>query len=383
MISIINSIDSRLIKYLIGLSPEYDEIIRTIPQDKIMSRMSPIDKLEYMATFYNHLPKQGSDEWLNARRVSIGGSEVATVLGNNPYQDINDFYRQKLGMKKFNGNLFTRWGTHFEDITVLYIEQRYNTKVFNFGSIEGLTYNGRVVQAYSPDGLCVIDNNIVLLEIKSPYSRIPTGSIPSHYIDQIQTGLYTINDASYGLFCDAVYRKCNVETLNFTNEYDAEYHKSNKEFGTPICVGYSIFWEYGSTEDVKHQIRTLHESNPKYYSDLLFLPKDAYSIYTIQTLSKLHNIELPSKWCYVASNNMVNIRSKKINRMYLSNDNIIDNLVADIHTCIKRGKVILDFVPWKMFHISETKVERQDDYMAGIRERLIDVHKTLCYLAND
>ena len=45
-------------------------------------------KLQILQQFLNkhkYLPIQGSHEWLNSRKYSIGGSEISTILGLNPY----------------------------------------------------------------------------------------------------------------------------------------------------------------------------------------------------------------------------------------------------------------------------------------------------------
>lgn len=38
-----------------------------------------------------HLPEQGSEQWLRNRKFTIGGSEMSTITGDNPYK--NPHYR--------------------------------------------------------------------------------------------------------------------------------------------------------------------------------------------------------------------------------------------------------------------------------------------------
>ena len=46
------------------------------------------EKLKNLHNFLNkhkYLPVQGSQEWLRSRTETIGGSEISTILGLNPY----------------------------------------------------------------------------------------------------------------------------------------------------------------------------------------------------------------------------------------------------------------------------------------------------------
>ena len=80
------------------------------------------------------LPKQGSKEWLDSRLDTIGGSEISTIIGLNPYQNIKKLIMQKLGITKFVksaplwfGNILAGYG--------LFSENRYEAKInlMNFG----------------------------------------------------------------------------------------------------------------------------------------------------------------------------------------------------------------------------------------------------------
>ncbi len=61
----------------------------------------------------------GSDEWLGERPKGIGASEVATVIGANPYQTAVDLWRTKMGMDPgFTGNYASRRGQHLESFVI-------------------------------------------------------------------------------------------------------------------------------------------------------------------------------------------------------------------------------------------------------------------------
>ena len=58
----------------------------------------------------------GSQEWLDARQQGIGGSDIATLLGHNPYATPLQLWRIKMGMETdpFTGNYATKRGQHME-----------------------------------------------------------------------------------------------------------------------------------------------------------------------------------------------------------------------------------------------------------------------------
>lgn len=179
-------------------------------------------------------PAQKSKEWYAIKATTIGGSEVATVLGLNPYRTRTALIAEKLNMcRKFYGNLYTRWGNLFEHITKNYTEVVFGIdEIHETGSIPGVIER----QRYSPDGLGIVrllcaddtyDYFVVLFEFKSPFSSIPNNTIPSHYMPQVQTGLLSIPIADIGIFVNNCYRKCALQDLTFNDTYDFKFHKSD------------------------------------------------------------------------------------------------------------------------------------------------------------
>lgn len=63
------------------------------------------------------IKSKNREEWLvNRNKITIGGSELASILGLNKYQSPLSVYRQKMGIDpKFEGNDATRRGLYFED----------------------------------------------------------------------------------------------------------------------------------------------------------------------------------------------------------------------------------------------------------------------------
>lgn len=205
-----------------------------------------IDKLNELRIFceiHADKPKQGTKKWKEERNntnkeVTVGGSEMSTVLGENKYNNIDKLIQTKLGLLTFSGNDATRWGNFFEPVGQLLIEKLFDCVLYETGSLPGSIPN----TSYSPDGFSVIyadkiqkliiEKNIeqhtlpfdkagtILFEIKSPYSRIPTNYIPDEYKAQPQSGLAYFKFIDIAYFINIVFRACTLKQftgLGFVN----------------------------------------------------------------------------------------------------------------------------------------------------------------------
>jgi hypothetical protein len=226
-------------------------------------------QLRVFLDYYRYLPKQGSDEW-RKNRQAIGGSEIGTLMGINPYQKLRDLIANKAGLRSFSGNISTRWGNLFEDVLFGMLSNLLGTDLYETGSIPGLRdRNGRVLTHYSPDRLgCVkevslmsimnqfnteIDvvneeilalgesSYITLFEGKCPLSRVPNDKIPEHYIMQPKVGACTIPIVEQMVFADAMYRKCAIEDIGFSKSYDTNFH-ADSDFEYVSTCGFIGFY---------------------------------------------------------------------------------------------------------------------------------------------
>lgn len=60
-------------------------------------------------------PAYGSPEWVEWRRGGLGASELAAVMGLDPYRSEHDVWEEKTGLRPgFAGNAKTRWGHRME-----------------------------------------------------------------------------------------------------------------------------------------------------------------------------------------------------------------------------------------------------------------------------
>lgn len=104
------------------------------------------------------------EEWLALRRQSIGGSEVSSIVGLNPYGSAFTLWLERTGRKApFEGNLRTRIGSALEDTVARLFEETSGIKVQRTNFI---WYNSDFPHMHaSPDRLAV--SGKIGLEIKT------------------------------------------------------------------------------------------------------------------------------------------------------------------------------------------------------------------------
>ena len=74
-----------------------------------------------------------NDTWLETRKLGVGGSDVASILGENKYNCAVDVYESKVNGKKFEGNRFTHWGHMLEEVVAKEFDNKHNDlKVFEY-----------------------------------------------------------------------------------------------------------------------------------------------------------------------------------------------------------------------------------------------------------
>ncbi len=202
------------------------------------------ETLKLYSEFYKELPKQGSSEWLNNRK--IGGSMAASILLKEAkYGNKQTAALDLLGLNDFKGSLVTYWGTLFEEVAKKYLLSYIMLNIYEFGSIPGFEN----YTSYSPDGIFIANQNLIdefmldsklinqimLLEIKCPQSR-EIGEIPAHYIPQMQLGMATIGITNYTLFSEFVFRICSINDFNFSTSCKSIKTKSINS--KPFVIGF-------------------------------------------------------------------------------------------------------------------------------------------------
>tara|TARA_B110000908_G_C10259965_1_gene458451 strand:+ start:2518 stop:3672 length:1155 start_codon:yes stop_codon:yes gene_type:complete len=248
-------------------------------------------------------PTQLSKEWLAIRekgtrkRGRVGGSDLASLIGANPYQSRKELMKIKMGhKKKVFGNQFPLlFGSIFEEVAVNSFEKIFKTKVFA-KNISILDPQGFTYMIFSPDGLCALpikDGEIcldydedeynkitefvpVLIEVKCPSTRplVKNDVAPPQYVPQIQGGMLAIDIAHAGLFIDNQIRVCSYQQLFTSHEHNNQtaysiHLKSSKvnEDIDPIHIGAILV--YGALPDsINKQYLRVEEIGEKKVYDL-------------------------------------------------------------------------------------------------------------------
>ena len=144
-------------------------------------------------------PEQRSKEWFDFRYSMITASDIATALGENPYEPPEGLIIKKCDPNfPFQDNKFCHHGKKYEPTATMIYEHIYNIKVTEFGCLKHPKLN---CLGASPDGIAsksTLDNKFSpmlgrMLEIKCPLSReiktkgLIDGDIcPHYYFCQVQ-----------------------------------------------------------------------------------------------------------------------------------------------------------------------------------------------------
>lgn len=270
-------------------------------------------KINYYNKKFQDLKEQGSNEWLEGRKYSFGGSEIGVVLGlNKKYETFEELINNKIN-KLNKVEDATIWGSLFELVSKKFICKKYGY-IFNYGSVPHPYYP----VAYSPDGIILTEDekDIVLLEIKNPFMR-SVDKIPEHYKYQVQTGMNIFN-VRHCLFAQFRFRRCPLKTFPDSDIYDRKYHKEYRKRcpdKLPIAFGY-LYW----------------------------------------------NID-----CELLDLSQFDVMSDHINK----NDK--HEIIINIKRKFKKGKVLM----WKLFEIKYDIIEKDKDFLKNYEEELWDKYKIL------
>jgi hypothetical protein len=216
-------------------------------------RSLKIAAIEQCAAQYGSLPKQGTEEWKRLRMGGFGGSELASLMGDNPYSSLKELIASKVGLLEFNGNLATRWGNMFENITEILVRTLFDAKLWELSSVPGFCDHHR----FSPDGLGVMQVKChgvvagkqyttlewlaVLLEYKAPFSSIPKGIIPKHYLAQVMGGMCNFPFVDAALFVNNTYKVCKRADFAFNGAYNRHIHVKDIGKHNPLAAGVILF----------------------------------------------------------------------------------------------------------------------------------------------
>lgn len=308
---------------------------------------------------------QHSDQWLEIRKYTVGGSSISTILGLNPYESMVSLVRKRLGWDKFADNISPQWGNLFEDVIKRVVEYQKNTLVLG----EDLYIDGgerRPYTSYSPDGIAVINDEIVLLEFKCPYSRIPDGKVPKYYVPQVLMGLDLMQLPTRGLFVEAVFRRCAWENLGYNSVYDTTLVPESS--GTlPLAFGILGFYATGEhVSELPAVIAAFNyfgelgdNTNGYMVNDLGTTPLALFStLMQAVDSGKIHAYY--GKILHTIGDNPIDVQ----NQVQLMHDELDAYMAFCENKASESGSLInIGMLPWKMFRIDYNYINPIADYV--------------------
>ena len=135
--------------------------------------------------------EQGSKSWLEWRNKGIGSSDIATILGVNPYNSVEDLWLEKTGQKPppdLSNNFAVKRGTALEPIARNLINDRLSMH-YDPATFEHPEYK---FMRYSSDGYERDANEIIEIKCMGPknHNKVLTEKrVIDYYMPQCMWGL--------------------------------------------------------------------------------------------------------------------------------------------------------------------------------------------------
>lgn len=167
------------------------------------------------------------EEWLQHRQSGIGSSEVATILGLNPWETPYQLWRRKKGLDAPKEETFAmRAGHYLEDAVSLFWHDETGRDIIKRSAGDWLIRNTE--QPYlqvSPDrtywlaGQPHNDRNKGILECKTTQMKIDADDLPKHWFCQIQyqLGVAEYEQGSLAWLCSG--REFGYKDVTFVSDF--------------------------------------------------------------------------------------------------------------------------------------------------------------------
>ena len=137
------------------------------------------------------------EEWLAARNEGIGASEVASVLGLNPWETPYQLWRKKRGIDKPQGeNFFMKAGHYLEDAVARFYADESGREIIKSSATDFMFIDkDKPFLRVSPDRTFWLpdvarnDDNKGILECKTTQRPVDPDDLPKHWFCQVQMNL--------------------------------------------------------------------------------------------------------------------------------------------------------------------------------------------------
>jgi putative phage-type endonuclease len=162
----------------------------------------------------------GSQEWHDLRAQGIGGSEVGTICGLNPWESPFSLWAKKLGKVETDkvGSEAMEWGRRLESVILEKFTEEHPDLVVH-GSPGTYHNENRPWQIANPDGIYERNGELGIIEIKTArYEDDWSVGVPEYYRTQVLWYLQTFGFSHayvVALFSGSKYREFEVLADDF------------------------------------------------------------------------------------------------------------------------------------------------------------------------
>lgn len=238
---------------------------------------------------------QSREEWLKVRESGIGSSEVATIVGLNPWETPYQLWRRKLGIDPpKEENFAMRAGHYLEDAVAQFWHDETGQEIIKSSAGDWIIRSDeRPYLQVSPDrtywlaGMTRNNANKGILECKTTQKAIDADDLPKHWFCQVQyqLGVAELQKGSLAWLCSG--REFGYKDLAFVPDFygwlvdevekfwkdnivgkqepsavsvqDVLLKYNRHTDGKVLEVGDDIFRDYQDLKDVRKQLDALEE----------------------------------------------------------------------------------------------------------------------------
>ncbi|GAB6395459.1 MAG: YqaJ viral recombinase family protein [Bacteroidales bacterium] len=246
-------------------------------------------------------------DWLTERRLGIGASEVATVLGINPFDTPFALQNRKKGrLAEEAENEVMRAGRILESAVAQYFTELTDAEILKRDVILMYVDENKPFLRVSPDRVCIYDNEEILLECKTTQKEVNVDDIPAHWYVQVQYQLgvsgfkkavlaWLVRGLKFGYaeinFDEKLYNSIVEEVEQFWNDCiigdkepalkdvnDVLLRYPQHVEGKAIEASAEALDYYTKLAEIKAKIKQMEEEKEEYEQYLKILMKDAENL---------------------------------------------------------------------------------------------------------
>lgn len=184
-------------------------------------------------------------EWLEYRKSGIGSSEVASILGLNPWQTPYQLWRRKKGMDAPQEETFAMKAGHYlEDAVTMFWADETGREVIKSSAGDWLFMNNeKDFLRASPDrtfwipGMAKNSQNKGILECKTTQMPIDPDDLPKHWFCQLQylLGVSEMTQGSLAWLCSG--REFGYKDIALVPDFYGWMIEEVEKFWTDYIIG--------------------------------------------------------------------------------------------------------------------------------------------------